>query len=86
MKHYTIQCQEARGIFEPKTLQTQALNAFEAAEKALNSLIQQTLALFQIDEKTFVAFPKEEFSPDIIALDYKNKCLHDDTFVLRIET
>jgi hypothetical protein len=85
MKHYTVQCQEARGIFEPKTLETQAPNPLEAAHTALKNLIQQALALFQIDEKTFVAFPEEEFSKETIALDYKNKCLHDDTFVLRIQ-
>jgi hypothetical protein len=85
MNHYIIQCQEARGIFEPKTLETQANDALEAVRTALNSLISEALCLFQIDEKTFVAFPEDEFSPENIALNYKNKCLHDDTFVLKIQ-
>lgn len=85
MNSYLVHCQEARGIFEPKTLETQASNAFEAAHTALSAFLTHTLSLFQVDETTFVAFPQDEFSPETIALDHKNKCLHDDTFVLQIQ-
>lgn len=84
MIHYTIQCQEARAIFEPKTIRTQALNAIAAAQNTLEALTLHTLSLLEINTQTFVAFPAEEFKEQDITLAYKNKCLHDDTFVVKI--
>ena len=85
---FTLSYQEARGIFEPKTLSTQAIDTLHAAQYALQnaiqSLAQSALNLLQIDSKTFVAFPSDEFKPHDIALAYKNKCLHDDAFIVKI--
>jgi len=85
MTKYHIRYQEARQIFKPKTFVTQARDALEAAQSTIETLIGQSLALLQLDPNTFVAYPKEEFESQNIALAYKNKCLHDDTFVLKIQ-